>query len=421
MEKKDGLLDRKELLKKYFWEKNVVPGGPTNPQGLFFCENCSDVIIYQDFSKHLTHKFKEIQKPSWTAVLRAVQAKKAAGIAIWPWFKEDTPEYTEELILAVILEASREEGVPDVIVQEMKKSDIPETKGIAELSEKLEDLSRVILGGRIPMPVVRKSEKIINVVVGIPNWGKTECESYFNRLLLVHRLGMIEALSAEGKLVEYGIDLRDSKNTEFKFHYANAGRMLTQAARERIFDVAMNQVGADYIFMIDDDMTTPQNLFEKLYRHDVDIVAPLAFTRNPDHLAVMYEIPEDDWDMFLKRGTPARGRYVRNWPKDALVECDAVGFGAVLINTRILKRMTPPYCMTTSPTGEDIFFCSKSRKEAGARVYMDTSVKLGHLGAPVIIDEEYASTFNKHREFIEKLGPWAKEGSEVMLSQKGRP
>ena len=52
---------------------------------------------------------------------------------------------------------------------------------------------------------------------------------------------------------------------------------------------------------------------------------------------------------------------------------------------------------------------------------MDTSVKLGHLGAPVIIDEEYASTFNKHREFIEKLGTWAKEGSEVMLSQKGRP
>lgn len=85
--------------------------------------------------------------------------------------------------------------------------------------------------------------------------------------------------------------------------------------------------------------------------------------------------------------------FVKNYPKDKLVECDAVGFGAVLIKMDMVKKMKPPYFMSTTGSGEDVYFCMKSRQEADARIFMDTRIKLGHLGAPRIIDEEYRDKY----------------------------
>ncbi len=45
-------------------------------------------------------------------------------------------------------------------------------------------------------------------------------------------------------------------------------------------------------------------------------------------------------------------------------------------------------------TGEDITFCNKAKK-AGCQVWMDSRIKLGHLGMPSIITEEYADFWNK--------------------------
>ncbi len=44
---------------------------------------------------------------------------------------------------------------------------------------------------------------------------------------------------------------------------------------------------------------------------------------------------------------------------------------------------------------QDIYFCMKARNEAGARVFVDTRIKLGHIGAPNIIDEEYRDEWAK--------------------------
>ena len=86
-------------------------------------------------------------------------------------------------------------------------------------------------------------------------------------------------------------------------------------------------------------------------------------------------------------------------PKDTLTECDAVGFGGVMIKMDLIKKMRPPYFFSTTGSGEDIYFCTKAKKEANARVFMDTRVKLGHLGSPKLIDEDYFKKWvkdNKH-------------------------
>lgn len=156
----------------------------------------------------------------------------------------------------------------------------------------------------------------------------------------------------------------------------------------------------DYIIMYDDDMILPIDMFEKMLEDveknpDIDILAPLAFMRNPPHFAVIYTSTEG-YDK-VRHQEYFKNDFVRNYPRNKLVECDAVGFGAVLIKLKILKDMKKPYFFSTTGTGEDIWFCYKAKK-TGARVFMDTRIKLGHLANPVIVDEEYVDKWNKKRK-----------------------
>ena len=231
------------------------------------------------------------------------------------------------------------------------------------------------------------AERPIKVVWGIPTEGFTNPMSLQSLLLMSFHIGR---LSSAG---------------EFEFFSRTSGRLFTPMARESILDYALG-IDADYAFMVDDDMVCPPDLFEALYRHQVDIVSALAFTRNPPHNPVLYRIKEG-WDPVNRREYVVT-QDVRCYPRDKLVECDATGFGAVLIDMRIVKKMKRPYFMSSCGTGEDILFCIKARKEAGAHVFMDTSVKLGHVGHPVIITEETSEKYNDP-EMMEKLfGPYEK-------------
>ena len=217
-----------------------------------------------------------------------------------------------------------------------------------------------------------RKEKI-QVLIGIPRAGFTMVEAVDNQIDMASFLGKLEAQS------------------NFKFLWATIGRLFVAKAREEFARYAI-ELNCDYLFMIDDDMLCPVDLFLKLYRHNVDIVAPLAFQRRPPYYPVIY-IQREGWDEARKQRYFAN-EIVKNYPKNRLFECDAVGFGAVLIKVSVLKKMLPPRFMSTNPSGEDILFCYNARREAGARVFVDTSVKISHLGAPIIVDEELYEKYN---------------------------
>lgn len=222
----------------------------------------------------------------------------------------------------------------------------------------------------------------VKVVLAIPNEGHTQWQAYDNRMLHCIHLGALAERSKHEPVTPDG--------AIFEFHHFTAGRMLTPVAREALADAALKD-GMDYMLMIDDDMITPLDLFERLYNHHVDIVAPLAFTRNPPHLPVIYTC-ETGWDPVMKTQY-FQNHFDRNYPENTLVRCDAVGFGAVLINMDVLKAMKKPYFMSTCGTGEDVYFCYRAHQQTGAKVHMDTATKLGHLGHPTVITEEYAKHF----------------------------
>lgn len=261
----------------------------------------------------------------------------------------------------------------------------------------------------------------IKVCIGIPNNGYTSVESYENRLVNFLYLGSMQEISRFIRIILARIDsgeisielgnklLEDIQKDKavsgivagqtFEFYFMVVGRLFTPLAREECVKYALN-AGCDYLFMIDDDMICPNDLFEKLYRHNVDIVGPLMFTRNPPHKPVIYSCM-DGWDTVEKQSYFIN-HYVMNYPKDKLIECDAFGFGCALIKMDVFKKMGAPYFALCSNTGEDILFCYNAKKH-GFRVHVDTSVKLGHLGNPICVTEEYAQNVWKQLDMdVEK-------------------
>ena len=224
-----------------------------------------------------------------------------------------------------------------------------------------------------------KEPGVKTVLVGIPLKGHTPPSSYHDRMLMFQHLGYQEA-----------IDQLNKVSPRYRFALGCIGEILVPYAREELGKRTLES-NFDYLFMIDDDMLGPPDLFFKLVAHDKDIIAPLAFTRNPNHKPVIYEVIEG-YDPVTKKDYYTT-RFAVNYPRNSIVECDAVGFGAVLIKAEVLKAMEIPRFMGMQQTGEDITFCYKAKK-LGFRVWMDTSVKLGHLSSPTIITEEYSDKFN---------------------------
>lgn len=233
----------------------------------------------------------------------------------------------------------------------------------------------------------------VRVAVSVPNEGHTHYMAYANHMELMLHLGVIQERSKHEAVTTDG--------AEIIFYHFTVGRILTPAAREALADAALKE-GMDYIWMLDDDMIFPMDTFQRLYNHNVDIVAPLAFTRNAPHFAVIYNC-EKGFDPVMKQNYFVN-HYVRNYPENRLVRCDAVGFGSVLIKMDVLRKMKKPYFMSTCGSGEDVYFCYQAQQQTDAKVYMDTSVKLGHIGAPQIIDEAYAKWYwaNEEKRDIKK-------------------
>ena len=193
----------------------------------------------------------------------------------------------------------------------------------------------------------RMAKKIIKVLVGIPTKGNTDPEAYDNRLEMFMHLGNLQTLSAKGEKEYCGVEYDIPDGVEYQFSLSTIGDVFVAYARQQMAYTAVNN-GFDYLLMIDDDMICPPDLFEKLLRHNVDVV----------------------------------------------------GFGSVLIKVEILEKLEKPWFMVMTGAGEDIHFCHQA-KRAGFKIHMDTATKLGHLGKRKKITEhtyEHANDTDKERE-----------------------
>lgn len=232
---------------------------------------------------------------------------------------------------------------------------------------------------------------VINVAVGICLKGHTPPKAYNDRMLMAFTMG---AREAESKLAHEG--------PIFRFQWYHIGEIFVPYAREMLADITLKE-GCDYLFMVDDDMLVPTDLFFQLYKDDKDIVAPLAFTRNPGYNPVCYHLDEQ-WDP-AEKCVSVKNIPIYSYPRNKLFKCDATGFGAVLIKRRVLEGLKKPFFFSSNAIGEDILFCHKAIA-SGFEVWCDARIKLGHLGDSVVVTEDFRDQYYKmgEQDWLDKYG-----------------
>lgn len=174
-----------------------------------------------------------------------------------------------------------------------------------------------------------------------------------------------------------------SHHSNFRFITGSTGRMLVQVAREMMAEQAL-KLDAKYVLFVDDDMIVPKRMFEALMKHadKADIIAPICFQRISPYKPVIYKTKKEikDGKLYITNN------HITDYEPNSIVYPDAVGFGVVLINTEVFKKLPQPWFFSNTNIGEDIYFCQQA-KAAGFNILVDTSVKVGHLAMPEVITE----------------------------------
>lgn len=153
------------------------------------------------------------------------------------------------------------------------------------------------------------------------------------------------------------------------------------SARQSLAELAVTQK-SDYVLWLDSDMRFPRDIFLKLVQHKKDIVGVNYSSRKlpPYFIAIKSIVPP----VKCATGPDSTG----------LEEVEAIGFGAVLMKTRVLLDLHDPtgpkgpwfwYEWMEGPKkmmGEDVYFC-KLLREAGHQIWVDhdTSKECKHVGS----------------------------------------
>jgi GT2 family glycosyltransferase len=157
------------------------------------------------------------------------------------------------------------------------------------------------------------------------------------------------------------------------------GSSLIYDAREQAAKYMLKE-GYDWLFFLDSDMEPRPDTIQRLLAWDVPIVSAMAFKRTQPYSPCFY--PEVKFD-----GEKAELRTADDWT-EGLAEVEGVGMACCLIKNEVFKQTPQPWFFPMPVLAEDLGFCKRAR-EAGFKVYVDTSFYCGHVGTDVITDKHY--------------------------------
>lgn len=158
-------------------------------------------------------------------------------------------------------------------------------------------------------------------------------------------------------------------------------------------DIALRAVneGYDRILWLDSDVTFPADLLERMSaRMDegYEFVSGLYFTRKEPIKPVIFqrvELTEKDG-----KGVPVSDNFT-DYPRNDVFRIAGCGFGCVMMTVDLVKRIFEAHGAAFSPLpgfGEDLSFCIRAHN-VGAKMYCDSSIKLGHIGQSIITESVY--------------------------------
>lgn len=215
---------------------------------------------------------------------------------------------------------------------------------------------------------------------------------------------------------------------EYLKKYIIVGNVLTFQRNQ-----CVQHMEGDWILFIDSDMVWQPNdiatLLETQKKWDLDIVGGLCFQRSEPYQPTLYKYSGlDEWSY----------TFMEKWDEDAAVEVDATGMAFCLIHRRVFDRILQrfggesfpdfeerqrfipvPFFRWGERLGEDFQFCREA-KEAGCRIFVDTAVKVGHVGDMVFNERTFWQSIISRPPVAEQARQKGIEniGLEVMTSDE---
>ena len=161
-------------------------------------------------------------------------------------------------------------------------------------------------------------------------------------------------------------------------------------------DIAKNAVeqGYDRLLWLDSDVTFPGDLLERMSARldeGYEFVSGLYFSRKDPIRPVIFqrvELTEKDG-----KKMPVVDNFI-GYPQNDIFQIAACGFGCVMVTVDLIKRVFEKHGAPFSPLagfGEDLSFCIRAN-DVGAKMYCDSSIKLGHIGQSIITESVYEKT-----------------------------
>lgn len=185
------------------------------------------------------------------------------------------------------------------------------------------------------------------------------------------------------RFVESLFRMHTPENTTIMF----AMNSLIYDARDSLAREAI-EGGYDYLCFIDSDMVFEQDALMKLLARNVDIVTGLYFQRKNSHTPCIFSEVE-----------PYSIQYEKEFKKADFFETEAFGTGFCLISVDSLKdtfEQTGYLFQPAHGMGEDLSFCKRA-KAVGYKLWVDTTVRLGHIGTYIYDENDYGVEFEEFR------------------------
>lgn len=143
--------------------------------------------------------------------------------------------------------------------------------------------------------------------------------------------------------------------------------------RNRLTQRAL-ELGADWIFYVDDDQLFDPPALKRLLARQVDVVSGLYLSREFPFRPVAFTEPDEPvvkGGYNLTLGSLDKG----------ILEVSAVGAGALLVRRSVLSALQMPYWtlgqVDPAGWGDDFDFCYRVR-QAGFAIHVDTDERVGH-------------------------------------------
>lgn len=161
-------------------------------------------------------------------------------------------------------------------------------------------------------------------------------------------------------------------------------------ARNELVDMAQKWK-ADYLWFIDDDMIIKRGMLDALLDMKKDIASGLYFLKpkpNPPCVRMKHPMRKKDEFAWVRVKWLELGK---------IFAVDGVGFGCILINSKVFDKLKKPYFKFEwfkddkgewKTLSEDLYLCKEAAK-VGFKVWLNTNIIVPHLGG-VVDDSDYA-------------------------------